>query len=470
MSSLPKSWAVAELGSIADVEWGNTSLTKSSYVEEGYPAFSASGRDGFTKHFEHSGPGIVLSAIGARCGKCFPADEKWTSIKNTITISDVAIERDFLFPFLNDENRWPQKGGAQPFITLKVARELQIPVAPVVEQHRIVAKIVSLCAKSKRSRGRLDHIPRLVEKYKQAILATAFRGELTRSWRAGRTNSISIGQLEDLRSNAWKAELKHGRVTGRYNLAEGIDWQPAIEIPKGWTWASVDQASFLIQYGSSAKTSEDSSGVAVLRMGNIQYGNLDLTSIKFLPEGHEEFPALLLENGDVLFNRTNSAELVGKTAVYWGKPQKASFASYLIRVRCCGLLPILLSGYINSAYGRDWVASVVNQQVGQANVNGTKLRQLGIPIMPLEEQFEIARRIEIAFAWVERLASETTGARKLIDHLEQAVLAKAFRGELVPQNPNDEPASMLLERIKAERRVKSRTERPSVKKKGKARS
>jgi type I restriction enzyme, S subunit len=141
---------------------------------------------------------------------------------------------------------------------------------------------------------------------------------------------------------------------------------------------------------------------------------------------------------------------VGKSAVYLGDPPRASFASYLIRVRCSGLLPELLSGYINSAFGRDWVASVVNQQVGQANVNGTKLRQLGIPVMPIEEQLEIVRRIERAFAWIDRLIGEATSARKLIDHLDQAILAKAFRGDLLPQDPNDEPASVLLERIHGE--------------------
>jgi type I restriction enzyme S subunit len=194
-------------------------------------------------------------------------------------------------------------------------------------------------------------------------------------------------------------------------------------------------------------------GVAVLRMGNIQEGVLDLRSLKFLPKNHEEFPALLLKEGDVLFNRTNSAELVGKTAVFKGELNEASFASYLIRLRCCGLLPALLSGYINSAYGREWVASVVNQQVGQANVNGTKLRQLGVPIMPKDEQEEIARRLQAALAFIERVAAEATSAHKLIEVLDQAILAKAFRGELVPQDPDDEPASVLLERIKAEQQA-----------------
>lgn len=213
----------------------------------------------------------------------------------------------------------------------------------------------------------------------------------------------------------------------------------------------MDQISCLVQYGTSAKTTEDVRGVAVLRMGNIQDGTLDLSLLKFLPEDHDEFPDLLLERGDVLFNRTNSAELVGKSAVYLGEPKRASFASYLIRVRCSGLLPELLSGYINSTYGRELVASVVSQQVGQANVNGTKLRQLGIPVMPRAEQCEIALRVQAAFAWIGRLATEATSARKLIDHLDHAVLAEAFRGELLPQDPSDEPASILLERIKSAR-------------------
>jgi type I restriction enzyme, S subunit len=197
--------------------------------------------------------------------------------------------------------------------------------------------------------------------------------------------------------------------------------------------------------------------------GNIQDGTLNLSSLKFLMEDHDEFPDLLLESGDVLFNRTNSVELVGKSAVYLGKPESASFASYLIRVRCSGLLPELLSGYINSAYGREWVASVVSQQVGQANVNGTKLRQLGIPVMARDEQREIARRVEAAFGLINRLASEATNARKLIDHLDQAVLAKAFQGELAPQDPSDEPASVLLERIRADRGATPRSRGRNVK-------
>lgn len=362
-----------------------------------------------------------------------------------------ALDPDYLMQALiaeGEDIRRFGEGSTHTTIYFPEVKAFHLALPPLPEQRRIVAKIDSLTGKSKRAREHLDHIPRLVEKYKQAVLAAAFRGNLTREWRfQNRDATITMPELERRRRLAWEKHKKQGR----YVAADGIDWHPAIKLPDNWVWASVDQLSYATQYGSSAKTSEDSSGIPVLRMGNIQDGRLDLTSLKYLPSDHSEFPELLLETGDVLFNRTNSPELVGKTAVFDMPSHSASFASYLIRIRVVGIRPQLLSYYINSLFGREWVASVVNQQVGQANVNGSKLKQLGVPVMPDAEQSRLQDIIEGAFAWIDRLATETTSARRLVDHLDQAILAKAFRGELVPQDPADEPASVLLERIRAER-------------------
>lgn len=97
-----------------------------------------------------------------------------------------------------------------------------------------------------------------------------------------------------------------------------------------------------------------------------------------------------------------------------------------------------------------WAEAKAKATAGQSNLTLEICRDLPIPLCSLPEQQEINRRIDTAFAWIDRLASEATSARKLIDHLDQAVLAKAFRGELVPQDPSDEPASVLSERIRAE--------------------
>jgi type I restriction enzyme S subunit len=314
-----------------------------------------------------------------------------------------------------------------PFLSHSVA------LPPLDEQRRIVAKLDNLFNSSKIAREELAHIPRLVERYKQAVLASAFRGELTAQCRSKASTKPKAPLAVDL-ATARSATFREARIKERPTISPS--WTPDIDLPKTWEFVSVDQLTTLVQYGSSAKTSESSTkGVPVLRMGNIFEGQLDYTNLKYLPASHDEFPELLLQDGDILFNRTNSAELVGKTAVYSDVGHATSFASYLIRLRVVGYLPELLSAYINSAFGREWVRSVVNQQVGQANVNGTKLRELGVPLMPIDEQKEIWSRIKQAFTRIEHLSKEATRATELLDRLDRATLAKAFRGELVENHP-----------------------------------
>ena len=201
-----------------------------------------------------------------------------------------------------------------------------------------------------------------------------------------------------------------------------------------------------------------SQAVPVLRMGNIVGGRLDVTSLKYLPGQHEEFPKLLLEPGDLLFNRTNSPELVGKSAVYSGCPPVCSFASYLIRVRLYGLDPMLVAGYINSIHGRRWVRSVVAQQVGQANVNGTKLKALELPVPPLNEQRRIVAKIEALTDKSQHAKEALDAIPPLLERFRQSVLAAAFRGDLTKdwraKNPDVEPADQLLARIRKERHAR----------------
>lgn len=196
-------------------------------------------------------------------------------------------------------------------------------------------------------------------------------------------------------------------------------------------------------------------------MGNIQDGDLDFSNLKYLPADHEEFPGLYLQDGDLLFNRTNSPELVGKTAVYRSQLSRCSFASYLISVRFTqSYIPELASTFINSAYGKHWIKSVVVQQVGQANVNGSKLAALAIPLPPLEEQKEIVSSLQAQTnEIVEQLKNVDTSLKQSTAQ-RQNILRAAFSGQLVPQDPSDEPASVLLERIRAERAAQASVKMP----------
>jgi type I restriction enzyme S subunit len=229
------------------------------------------------------------------------------------------------------------------------------------------------------------------------------------------------------------------------------------ELPQGWSRARVGDLALLVQYGSSAKTSEDPAGVPVLRMGNIVDGRLNLQRLKYLPRSHDEFPELFLEPGDVLFNRTNSPELVGKTAVFAeGHPSPCSFASYLIRVRLRDYEPRLFAAFLNSEFGRAWIRSCVTQQTGQANVSGGKLKDLEVPVPPPSEQRRIVRKLDGLQARSRRAREALEAVPPLLEKLRQSILAAAFRGDLTKdwraKNPDVEPASELLKRIRLERR------------------
>jgi type I restriction enzyme S subunit len=285
----------------------------------------------------------------------------------------------------------------------------------------------------------------LIDRLKEKAACSAFDGSLPADWRLS-APTLKAATDEEI-------EKAYFRVSGsaRQKPAADIEWRPDLNIPSSWRWVSVDRAVAQVQYGSSAKTSDDARGVPVLRMGNIQRGQLDWKDLKYLPAEHDEFPSLLLQDGDVLFNRTNSFELVGKSAVFRKLDGPASYASYLIRVRPAAILAELLSIYLNSRFGRSWIERVASQQVGQANVSGSKLKALGVPLPPFNEQAEILRRLLGGFARAHRLEAEAARARTLLDRLNSTILAKAFRGELIPQDPNDEPASILVERIRAKR-------------------
>ncbi|AOI64223.1 hypothetical protein WS51_10845 [Burkholderia territorii] len=357
--------------------------------------------------------------------------------------------------------------------------QFPLGIAPAAEQTRIVAKLEELLPELDAGVEELKTAQQKLRQYRQALLKAAVEGALTAPWRNARrklgasadTGAQRLQRILTERRARWEAkQLAKFKEQGK---APPKDWQrkypeplqPHIAdlpaLPEGWVWATIDQLSIEQRYGTSAKTNEDSSGVPVLRMGNIQEGQLDYTSLKYLPKSHEEFPDLFLEDGDLLFNRTNSPELVGKTAVYRSERTPCSYASYLIAVRFAeDYSPELASACINSAHGRHWIKSVAVQQTGQANVNGSKLAAFAVPVPPADEQVELVR---VLSEYLGQATEQEVGIEQSLKRSKaqrQNILRAAFAGKLVPQDPNDEPASMLLERIRAERA--ERVKRPKA--------
>ncbi|MDE2229382.1 MAG: restriction endonuclease subunit S [Alphaproteobacteria bacterium] len=380
--------------------------------------------------------------------------------------------------FRSDARRSMTGAVGQQRVPTSFVKLAPMPIAPTRNQKRIVAKIDELFGEIEAGEQELEKAREGLEAYRRSLLKAAVTGELTRDWRAKNpqkeTGADFLTRILDARHAAWeKREIAKLEAKGqkpkddawkrRYVQPQQPDTSGLPELPQGWVWASVDQIAYLIQYGSSEKCGADHPGVPVLRMANLQDGELDYSNLKYLPRNHPEFPDLLLEGGDVVFNRTNSAELVGKTAVYDGAISPCSFASYLIRLKLCGVRPKYFSYFLNSVFGRAWVRSVKSQQVGQANVSGGKLKSLCVPIPPEREQDEIIRAVENGFeAAQEIFRNESTWG--MIERFRQSILTTAFSGQLVPQDPSDEPASVLLERLRAAKAVSAEPKRRAAKK------
>lgn len=296
------------------------------------------------------------------------------------------------------------QGALYPAVRTKDVRGFVAPLAPTHEQTRIADQLDTLLARIQACQDRLEAIPALLKRFRQAVLSAATSGALTVDWR-----------------NDGMAD---------------------------WRDVQLSEVASDFSYGTAAKSSKTGE-VPVLRMGNIQDGRLDWGDLVFTSDA-QEIKKYELRAGDVLFNRTNSPELVGKTAVYKGE-RPAVYAGYLIRIRCSqALLPDYLNYCLGSRHGRDYCWSVKSDGVSQSNINAKKLAAFPFRLPSLSEQAEIVRRVEALLSIADRIEKRYQEARRLAVRLAPVTLSKAFRGELVPQDPNDEPASSLLAKLKAD--------------------
>ena len=310
-------------------------------------------------------------------------------------------------------------GVGQMRVPAAFLESLRVPIAPTAEQARVVEAFDELLSDLDAGVAALERVRDKLKLFRAAVLKAAVEGALTAEWRKQHSQiepaSELLKRILSERRRRWEEEqLRKFEEKGReppknwkakYKEPVAPDTSDLLPLPEGWCWATVDQCSSMIQYGSSEKANADPTGVPVLRMGNLTLdGRLILDSLKFLPSFHSEFPDLLLEPDDLLFNRTNSAELVGKTAIYAGEPSPCSFASYLIRVRLVpGIRPVILTTAINGGFGRAWIKKVVNQTVGQANVNGSKLASFAFPLQSSDEQEAIVEAVERQLSVIDHL-------------------------------------------------------------------
>ena len=323
----------------------------------------------------------------------------------------VLAAKEFLLPryfyYQLRELELPDKGYSRHFQFLKQSK---FRVAPLNEQIRIANKLDSLLAKVEAAQTRLDKIPTLLKRFRQSVLAAATSGELTAEWRQGKQfgKKVNIG---DITSD--------------------------------------------IKYGTSKKCSYESGNTPVLRIPNINDWGISLVDLKFADFDPKEKEKLSLKPSDLLIIRSNgSLELVGKVAIITGNESDCLYAGYLIRIRFSNLnetLPQYIFYALRSPEIRKVIEINARSTSGVNNINSKEIAALSINLPSIDEQKQIVRRVESLFTLADTVEKQYQQARQRTDKLTQSLLAKAFRGELVPQDPSEEPAEKLLARIQAER-------------------
>lgn len=279
----------------------------------------------------------------------------------------------------------------QTFLSLRNTVAWVIPMPPIAEQKRIVAKIEELLPyidRYEQAWNKLEQFnSRFPEDMKKSLLQYAIQGKLVEQRPEEGTAEELFAQIQQEKQRLFAKK----RIKKENFPLEIADDEKPFEIPESWKWVSIGSVCTNIQYGSSKKSAA-SGKVAVLRMGNIQNGKLTLDKLVYTSD-EAEIDKYPLKYNDLLFNRTNSKELVGKTAIYKGEIP-AIYAGYLVRITPLCMCSDYLNFVMQSQFYWSYCQSVRSDAIGQSNINAEKLKRFEFPLPPLAEQKRIVEKLE----------------------------------------------------------------------------
>ena len=363
--------------------------------------------------------------------------------------------------------------------------QLSIPLPSTDAQHRIVAKIEELFSELDQGIQSLKNARAQLEAYRQALLKHAFEGMLTADWREEHRADIETSEqlLARIREErhaqnarqlrkwkaavqAWEKHGKHSRKPSKPSrLKESEQISPAEltdlpELPSSWQYVRLSEVAHIGSGMSVSKSRKLSDPIEIpyLSVANVQRGGLHLSRMKTMNIERAHLPTLELKRWDVLFNEGGDRDKLGRGWIWESQIEPCITQNHVFRAS-----PFLGShehskwiSHWGNSFGQRYFETHGKQTTNLASINKTVLSRFPIPLPSIEEQVEILRRIEIQRSIIEHIDQSITTALANVDALRRSILKRAFSGQLVAQDPNDEPGYALLERIKAEREQTTR--------------
>jgi type I restriction enzyme S subunit len=464
---LPHGWIRAKLGDVLEFKYGKSLPAKQ---REGfrYPVFGSNGIIGQHSEALVGGPVLIIGRKGS-IGEVHQSDGPCSPIDTTYFVDNFCSQPIRFWYYrlkalpLAELNR----ATALPGLNRQDAYDLEIALPPLAEQRRIVAKIEALQERSRRAREALAEVGPLLEQFQQSVLAGAFCGDLTADWRAAHPNIESASEflhrIYTERRRRWeeaelaKYEAKSQRPPNnwkdRYKEPKPVDDSELPELPEGWCWTTLG-ALTLIDSGEAFKKKDyGTSGLRLFQIANVGFGKTVWQQRNYLPEHFTESHGfLLLENTDIVM-ALNRPILDGRLKVTRITDDDLPAILYQrigrLRTAVSGIVDYLFA-FMRSPLMLQQVESNL-QGTDQPYINTSDLPDIIVPLAPLAEQTAILTIVNRSFDAEGTVEDQHSAALMELDQLDQSILAKAFRGELVPQDPNDEPASALLARIREQR-------------------
>lgn len=411
----------------------------------------------------------VDAGFGAFCG----------TLRPTGIISDKYLAYIFEGPEFRYRISEISKGSNINNLKREHILDYSFPLPPLNEQKRIVEKIEALFSEIDAGVASLQRARAQLGVYRQSLLKKAFTGELTAQWRQANPDQIEPAeellqrirqerearyqqQVDDWKTavQEWEAKGKEGKKPAKprkpkpLELLDEVHLEKLHKLPDGWLWVNTGNLIEEPSYGTSRKCSYESRGYGVLRIPNIVEEEVDPADLKFAPFTEIEASQYSLTSGDILMIRSNgSVSIVGRCALVRKCDEQYLYAGYLIRIRPLAKVvdsPFMVT-QLRSHSLRNQIEQAAKSTSGVNNINAKEIQRLHLAICSLPEQKEIVRLLEAQFEAIEQNEREIDAALTRADALRQSILKKAFSGQLVPQDSNDEPASALLDRIRQER-------------------
>ena len=475
----PLNWRTIFLSDGIKNKSGNSKLIKGKLFGEPAPGlfqgFSASGPDVWCENFEYEGEAIIVSAVGARCGKAFKATGKWCAIANTNICwpNPDLFTLGFACLILDNEKFWIRSGSAQPFVKFPPSLKRTFSLPPLAEQKRIVAKVdelMSLCDRLEQEQENIlethetlvstllnaltsaaadasqfaDYWQRIqanfdilfttessVDQLKQTILQLAVMGKLVEQDSDDESAALNLRTLK-AKQLAMFADEKLRKRTA-IQPQNRNDWQ--YEIPTNWAFSNFEEVSVIVSGVTKGRklSGRKTRRLPYLRVANVQRHYLDLEVIKDIEVLDKDLESYKLVTGDVLMTEGGDWDKLGRAAIWQDEIKDCIHQNHIYRVRSADkdiLLPRWIELFANSPPGRRFFESASKQTTNLASINMTQLRGCPLPLPPTKEQHRIVAKVDALFTLCDHLRTRLYEAQEtqltLADSIsEQAIQSPA---------------------------------------------